>query len=221
VIDDVVPGLRPRGQGRADVIQRLPPGRRGKPAAGLIGRNADKLGRAEQRRVGHGLGGDGFQRTREAALRIFDRQVEMDLFIHVVEKGKDGGKDKDMHRGQQAPQPDDTPFPGCRKRSGWGGGGVLTVWHDAVQIKAHAAKHKSGRHAKLSRGVSGHTHRGAGLPTCGPGEFPVAEFEEQECPVCPYKHQPVSASGPGRPYGRPLVFHSRRDGAGSRREKLL
>jgi hypothetical protein len=221
VIDDVVPGFRPRGQGRADVLQRLSPGRRGKPAAGLIGRNADKLGRAEQRRVGHGLGRNGFQRTREAALRIFDRQVEMDLLIHVVEKGKGGGKNKDMDRGQQAPQPDDASLPGCRKRSGWGGGGVLTVWHDAVQIKARAAKHKSGRHAKLSRCVSGHTHRGAGFPTCGPGEFPVAEFGEQECLVYLYMHQPVSASGPGQQYGRPLVFHSRRDGAGPRREKLL
>ena len=61
-------------------------------------------------------------------MRILDHQIEMDLFVHVIEKRAGGGKNKNMNRSEQAQQFDDVPFLRFGKSGGRIGiGGVHTM----------------------------------------------------------------------------------------------
>jgi hypothetical protein len=69
----------------------------------------------------------------------------MNLFIRGVEKGEGGGKNKNVNRGAQAQQPDDSALLRFRKSGGRIGiGGVHTILYCAVKLK-HARQITSPR----------------------------------------------------------------------------
>lgn len=73
----------------------------------------------------YGLIGNGFQMPGQIALRVFEHEVKMRRFIHVVEKREGGGINKNMDGSEQTKQPNDFMFLRLGRRPG--GIGILCV----------------------------------------------------------------------------------------------